>query len=86
MDRVAPTYAWVIEHREGVIVVDTGQGAHLLETGRSLQPYVRWEVKFRIDPEEEIGPQLRGLGLPAGANLTPDIPVRMNGEVKAKNT
>ena len=22
-----PTYAWVIEHPEGVIVVDTGQGA-----------------------------------------------------------
>jgi N-acyl homoserine lactone hydrolase len=58
-----PTYAWVIEHREGVIVVDTGQGAHLLETGRSLHPYVRWEVKFRIDREEEIGPQLRMLGM-----------------------
>lgn len=58
-----PTYAWAIEHREGVIVVDTGQGAHLLQTGRSLHPFVRWEVKFRIDPEEEIGPQLRGLGI-----------------------
>ena len=32
-----PTYAWVIDHPEGVIVVDTGQGAHLLETGKSLQ-------------------------------------------------
>lgn len=42
-----PTYAWVIEHREGVIVVDTGQGVHLLETGRSLHPYIRWEVAFR---------------------------------------
>lgn len=30
-----PTYAWAIEHKEGVIVVDTGQGAHLLETGAS---------------------------------------------------
>ncbi len=58
-----PTYAWAIEHREGVIVVDTGQGAHLLETGTSLHPYVRWEVKFRIDREEEIGPQLRTLGI-----------------------
>ncbi len=58
-----PTYAWVIEHREGVIVVDTGQGAHLLETGTSLHPYVRWEVAFRIDREEEIGPQLRALGI-----------------------
>ncbi len=58
-----PTYAWVIDHREGVIVVDTGQGAHLIESGRSLHPYVRWEVAFRIDREEEIGPQLRALGI-----------------------
>jgi N-acyl homoserine lactone hydrolase len=58
-----PTYAWVIEHKEGVIVVDTGQGAHLLETGKSLHPYVRWEVAFRIEREEEIGPQLRALGI-----------------------
>jgi N-acyl homoserine lactone hydrolase len=58
-----PTYAWAIQHREGVIVVDTGQGAHLLETGRSLHPYVRWEVVFRIEREKEIGPQLRALGI-----------------------
>ena len=58
-----PTYAWAIEHSEGVIVVDTGQGAHLLETGRSYHPFARWEVVFRIDPEEEIGPQLRALGI-----------------------
>lgn len=58
-----PTYAWAIEHREGVIVVDTGQGAHLLETGNSYHPFARWEVVFRIDPEEEIGPQLRALGI-----------------------
>jgi N-acyl homoserine lactone hydrolase len=25
-----PTFAWAIEHDEGVIVVDTGQAAHLL--------------------------------------------------------
>jgi glyoxylase-like metal-dependent hydrolase (beta-lactamase superfamily II) len=58
-----PTYAWAIETSEGVIVVDTGQGAHLLETGRSLHPYLRWEVAFRIDREQEIGPQLRDLGI-----------------------
>lgn len=58
-----PTYAWVIEHREGVIVVDTGQGTHLLQTGKSLHPYVRWETDFRIQPEEEVGPQLRELGI-----------------------
>jgi len=58
-----PTYAWVIDHAEGVIVVDTGQGTHLLESGRSLHPYMRWEVAFRIERDEEIGPQLRALGV-----------------------
>jgi glyoxylase-like metal-dependent hydrolase (beta-lactamase superfamily II) len=58
-----PTYAWAIEHEEGVIVVDTGQGAHLLDSARSLHPYVRWEVAFRIEREQEIGPQLRALGI-----------------------
>jgi N-acyl homoserine lactone hydrolase len=58
-----PTYAWVIDHPEGVIVVDTGQGMHLLDTGKSLHPYMRWEVSFRIEREEEIGPQLRALGI-----------------------
>ena len=58
-----PTYAWIIDHPEGVIVVDTGQGTHLVETTRSLHPYMRWEVMFRIEPEQEIGPQLRALGI-----------------------
>ena len=54
-----PTYSWVIDCSEGIIVVDTGQGAHLLESGKSLHPYVRWEVAFQIEPEQEIGPRLR---------------------------
>jgi len=58
-----PTYAWAIEHPEGVIVVDTGQGVHLLETSKSHHPFLRWEVVFRIESEEEIGPQLRALGI-----------------------
>ncbi len=58
-----PTYAWVIDHPEGVIVVDTGQGTHLRESRTSLHPYMRWEVAFRIEPDEEIGPQLRALGI-----------------------
>jgi glyoxylase-like metal-dependent hydrolase (beta-lactamase superfamily II) len=58
-----PTYAWVIEHPEGLIVVDTGQGMHLLEANRALHPYHRWEVAFRLEREEEIGPQLRALGI-----------------------
>ena len=58
-----PTYAWVVDHPEGVIVVDTGQGTHLLEAGRSLDPYHRWQVVFRIERDQEIGPQLRALGV-----------------------
>ena len=58
-----PTYAWMIDHPEGVIVVDTGQGRHLLDGVRSLHPYQRWEVMFRIDPDEEIGPRLHALGV-----------------------
>jgi len=59
-----PTFAWAIEHDEGVIVVDTGQASHLLGGyGRSLHPFFRWEVRFQIEHEEEIGPQLRSLGI-----------------------
>jgi len=58
-----PTYVWVIDHPEGVIVVDTGQGTHLLESRKSWHPYMRWEVAFRIEREEEVGPQLRSLGI-----------------------
>lgn len=58
-----PTYAWAIEHPEGVIVIDTGQGTHLKESTRSLHPFGRWNVAFRIEPEQEIGPQLRALGI-----------------------
>jgi len=58
-----PTYAWVIDHPEGVIVVDTGQGVHLLDTRHSPHPYARWEAQFRIERDEEIGPQLRALGI-----------------------
>jgi len=58
-----PTYVWVIEHREGIIVVDTGQGAHLLDHTKEMHPYIRWEVGFRIERDQEIGPQLRAMGI-----------------------
>ena len=57
-----PTYCWAIEHTEGVIVVDTGQAAHL----KSLpvwHPYFQLCVQFEIKPEDEVGPQLRALGI-----------------------
>lgn len=59
-----PTYAWAIEHDEGVIVVDTGQSAYLADEIRTtLHPYVRLEVDVRLEREQEVGPQLRSIGI-----------------------
>lgn len=62
-----PIYAWVIEHAEGVIIVDTGDTAKTMEPGYfpRWHPYYRWGVRFNIRPEQEIGPQLDTLGIRA---------------------
>ena len=57
-----PTYAWAIEHPEGVILVDTGSSAALKRLPR-WHPYFRTAVRFDIEPEQEVGPQLRALGI-----------------------
>jgi N-acyl homoserine lactone hydrolase len=62
-----PTYAWAIEHNDGVIVVDTGQATYLLEeVRRSWHPFLRNCAQFDIAPEQEVGPQLRALGISQG--------------------
>lgn len=61
-----PTYAWAIEHRDGVIVVDSGAATYLLdEVRRSLHPFMRTCAQFEMAPELEIGPQLEALGIGA---------------------
>lgn len=57
-----PTYAWAIEHAEGVIVVDTGAATHLKSLPR-WHPFFQLSAAFDIEPEQEVGPQLRGLGI-----------------------
>lgn len=59
-----PVYAWAVEHPQGVIVVDTGSAAHLTSLPR-WHPYFRYAVHFDIEPEQEVGPQLRSLGIGA---------------------
>ncbi len=56
-----PIHAWVIEHPEGLIVVDTGETARVMAPGYfpRWHPYYRRGVEFRVRPAEEIGPQLR---------------------------
>ncbi|HEX8996130.1 MAG TPA: N-acyl homoserine lactonase family protein [Ktedonobacterales bacterium] len=60
-----PIYAWVIEHPEGIIVVDTGETARASQPGYfpAWHPYFRFAVKEWVQPEQEIGPQLRALGI-----------------------
>jgi glyoxylase-like metal-dependent hydrolase (beta-lactamase superfamily II) len=60
-----PIYAWVIEHAEGMIVVDTGETARMSESGYfpRWQPYFKLAVRMNVKPEEEIGPQMRASGL-----------------------
>jgi glyoxylase-like metal-dependent hydrolase (beta-lactamase superfamily II) len=60
-----PIYAWVVEHPEGIIVVDTGETARVLEPGYfpGWHPFYRFGVRFLISPDQEIGPQLRALGI-----------------------
>jgi glyoxylase-like metal-dependent hydrolase (beta-lactamase superfamily II) len=60
-----PIYAFAIEHPEGVIVVDTGETARTSEQDYfpRWHPFFRYGLRERVAPEEEIGPQLRRLGI-----------------------
>jgi len=60
-----PIYAWVIDHPEGIIVVDTGETSRTAEPGYfpRWHPYYRGSVRMRVEPGEEIGPQLEARGI-----------------------
>ena len=59
-----PIYAWVIEHKEGLIVVDTGETAQTSEAEYfpRWQPYYKLAVRMNVSPDQEIGPQMKELG------------------------
>lgn len=60
-----PIYAWAVEHPEGVLLVDTGETARTAEPGYFpwWHPYYRLGVQARVLPEQEVGPQLKSLGI-----------------------
>jgi glyoxylase-like metal-dependent hydrolase (beta-lactamase superfamily II) len=60
-----PIYAWVIEHPEGIIVIDTGETSRTGVPGYFpwWHPYYRYGVNFDVRPKDEIGPQLRKIGI-----------------------
>ena len=57
-----PINAYLIEHPEGLIVVDTGDTARKSDRGY-LPRLIRRSTDIRVAPEEEIGPQLNALGI-----------------------
>ena len=64
-----PIYAWVIEHPEGIIVVDTGETSMTARKGYfpRWHPFLRQTSdKFFVGPEDEIGVQLMKLGIAPG--------------------
>lgn len=60
-----PIHAWLIEHPEGPIVVDSGETARTAERGYfpRWHPYYRTSVQMNVRPEDEIGPQLEAIGV-----------------------
>jgi glyoxylase-like metal-dependent hydrolase (beta-lactamase superfamily II) len=59
-----PILAWLIEHPEGLIVIDTGETSRVSEPGYfpRWHPYYRLAVREWVTREEEIGAQITRLG------------------------
>ncbi len=63
-----PIWVWVIDHPEGVFVVDTGENAKVNEEGYFKQEgavlnYINTKsFRFDVRQEDEVGPQLKRLG------------------------
>lgn len=62
-----PIYAWAIELGERVVLVDTGETARVHERGYHPRwhPFYNRAVRFSVNPEDELGPRLRELGISA---------------------
>jgi len=65
-----PLLSWVIEHPDGLIVVDAGEragandlGAYLAEADTTGRFFIPRNFRIHVDPGDELGPQLRKLGL-----------------------
>src|SRR5580698_1516619 len=63
-----PIYAWAIEVGDRIVLVDTGETARVHELGYHPRwhPFYRRAARFKVAPEDELGPQLRALGIEAG--------------------
>ncbi len=90
-----PIYAWLVDHPEGPLVVDAGATVACYDRtrrGRFARLFDRRTEWFDVAPEEEIGPQLRSMGVDPDdvrwvvqTHLAPDhadgVPYFRNAEV-----
>lgn len=62
-----PIHAWLIEHPEGLILVDTGDTARALTPGwfTSWNPYFKLAVRLDLTREDEVDRRLAALGFSA---------------------
>jgi N-acyl homoserine lactone hydrolase len=60
-----PIYTWVIDHPEGIIVVDTGETSKSSDPNYypHWHPFYRGSLRMHVRPEDEIGPQLGRMGI-----------------------
>jgi glyoxylase-like metal-dependent hydrolase (beta-lactamase superfamily II) len=62
-----PIWVMIIEHPEGIFVIDTGENADVTNPGyfRSSGIFANWfdttQFKFKVEKEEEIGVQLQNM-------------------------
>jgi N-acyl homoserine lactone hydrolase len=59
-----PILAWLIEHPEGLILVDTGETPRVAEPGyfTPWHPYFRLGLREWVEPQDAIGAQITRLG------------------------
>jgi glyoxylase-like metal-dependent hydrolase (beta-lactamase superfamily II) len=60
-----PIYCWIIDHPEGIILVDTGETYRTNNDGYlpRWNPYFKFGVQFDVREEDEVGYQLSNLGI-----------------------
>lgn len=63
-----PILCWAIEHPEGLIIVDAGETAQTQDAtyfacDKDNDFFYNRNLRFEVTPEQEVGPQLRAIGL-----------------------
>ena len=66
-----PIYTYLIEHDEGLILVDTGESARASAGGYFpwWSPFFQLALDIHVKPEDEIGPRLRSMGIDPNRDL-----------------